>query len=222
MAIGTTAALLGSAAIGAGASIFGANKAADGQEKAAERQAEMYQQNKNLLMPYTAGSKQALTQYGNALGANGGQAQKNFYTNFQADPGFQTALNSSLDETMKRYSIMGRTGGGLANSLLKTGQNALQGAYNTRISQLGNLADMGRGAASTIAGMGQQSAAGQAANLANAGQYQGAGIVNAGNALIGGLNNYQTMQQNQQGMAAGQNPAARPWDTFTVSNRAMF
>lgn len=211
-----------SSLIGAGASLFGADEASEGSEDAARLQGERYQEGKNLLMPYMKGSQSALNLYGNALGANGGQAQKNFYTNFQADPGFQTALNNSLDETMRRYSIMGRTGGGLANSLLKTGQNALLGAYDKRVSQLGDLAGFGRGTASTIAGLGQQSAAGQAANTAQAGQYQGAGIVNAGNALIGGLNNYQTMQQNQQGMAAGQNPAARPWDTFTVSNRAMF
>lgn len=222
MAIGTTAALLGSAAIGAGASIYGANKAAEGSEDAAARQAEMYQQGKNLLMPYTAGTRQAHALYGSAIGANGADAQSRFYNNFQADPGFQTALNSSLDETMKRYSIMGRTGGGLANSLLKTGQNALLGAYDKRLSQLGGYADAGRGTATTIANLGQQSAAGQANSLAQAGQYQGSGIVNAGNALIGGLNNYATMGQNAQGQAAGQNPAARPWDTFTVNNRAMF
>lgn len=221
MAIGTTAALLGSAAIGAGASIFGANRAADAQKEAARTQAKAAKKAENLLMPYTAGSKEALTMYGNALGVNGQNAQSKFYNDFQADPGFQTALDNSLDETMKRYSIMGRTGGGLANALLKTGQGARLGAYNTRLSQLGGLVDSGRGAASSIAGIGQQSAAGQAANLAQAGQYQGAGIVNAGNALIGGLNNYATMNQNAQGQAAGLNPANRPWDTFTV-NRAMF
>jgi hypothetical protein len=218
MAIGTGIATLGAAAIGAGSSLFGASKAAKAQKQSAALQAKQFQESKNLLLPYTPGSQEALTQYGNAVGVNGGDAQQQYYQNFQADPGFQTSLNSSLDETMKRYSIMGRTGGGLANSLLKTGQNALLGAYDKRLSQLGGLVDTGRGAASTIAGLGQQSAAGQASSLAQAGQYQGAGIVNAGNALTGGLNNYAQMGQFQQGQQAGQNP----WAAQTVNNRAFF
>lgn len=208
--------------IGFGASLLGGNEAAEGSKEGAERHELGYQRGKNLLMPYTAGTRAAHTMQGNALGINGGQAQQAFYNNFQADPGFQTALDNSLDETMKRYSIMGRTGGGMANALLKTGQGARLGAYRDRISQLGGYAEGGRNTSATIANLGQQSAAGQANSLAQAGQYQGAGIMNAGNALIGGVDNYMKMNQNAQGMASGQNPAARPWDTFTVNNRAMF
>lgn len=222
MAIGTGAAILGSALIGGATSLMGGDKAAEGSEDAARLQAERYQEGKNFLTPYLKGSQSALNLYGNALGANGGQAQQGFYNNFQHDPGFQTALNSSLDETMKRYSIMGRTGGGLANSLLKTGQNALLGAYDKRVSQLGDLAGFGRGTASTIAGIGQQSAATQGGHMAQGGLHQGNSMISAGNALINGLNSYANAGQGAQGMAAGQNPAARPWDTFTVNNRAMF
>lgn len=209
-----------SSLIGAGASLLGSDEASEGNEEANELLEQRYQQGKNLLMPYMKGSQSALNLYGNALGVNGGQAQRNFYNNFQADPGFQTALDDSLDETMKRFSIMGRTGGGLANALLKTGQGARLGAYENRLNRLSGLAEFGKGTAGTIAGIGQQSAAGQAANTAQAGQYQGAGIVNAGNALIGGLDNYAKLNQNAAGSATGQYPAARPWDTFTV-NRAM-
>lgn len=222
MAIGTTAALLGSAAIGAGASIYGANKAAEGSEEANELLEQRYQQNKNLLLPYMKGSQSALNLYGNALGANGPAAQAGFYNSFQHDPGFDAALNNSLDETMKRYSIMGRTGGGLANALLKTGQGARLGAYENRLNRLSGLAEFGRGAAGTIAGIGQQSAAGQAANTAQAGLWQGEGIVGAGNALIGGLNSYADANNTALGKQAGLNPAQRPFDTFTVSNRALF
>lgn len=222
MAIGTGAAILGSSLLGFGSSLMGGDKAAEGSEDAARLQAERYQEGKNLLIPYMKGSQSALSLYGNALGANGAQTQKGFYNSFQQDPGFQTALNNSLDETMKRYSIMGRTGGGLANSLLKTGQNALLGAYDKRVSQLGDLAGFGRGTASTIAGLGQQSAAGQGAHMAQAGQYQGNSMMSAGNALINGLNSYANASQGAQGKAAGLNPAPGQWDTFTVNNRAMF
>lgn len=213
MAIGTGAALLGSAVIGAGSSLFGANKAAKSQQQAAKLQAKQYQESKNLLMPYTEGSTEALGTYQTALGLKGKDAQSKYYEDFQADPGFQTSLDNALDATMKRYSIVGRTGGGLANSLLKTGQGALNQAYNTRLSQLGGLVDTGRSAASSIAGMGQQSAAAQGSLLAQAGQTQGAGYVNAGNALIGGIQNYVGNQMWQNAFAGGANP---------VANRAMF
>lgn len=207
--------------IGGVTSLFGADKASEGNEEANALLEQRYQEGKNFLTPYLKGSQSALNLYGNAVGANGAQAQQGFHNNFQHDPGFQAALDSSLDETMKRYSIMGRTGGGLSNALLKTGQGARLGAYRDRLNQLMGLSEFGRGTAGTIAGIGQQAAAGQAANTAQAGQYQGAGIVNAGNALIGGLDNYMKTTSNAQGLASGQNPAARPWDTFTV-NRAMF
>lgn len=213
MAIGTGAAILGSSLIGGVSSLFGSNKAAKAQKQAAAAQQRQYEESKNLLLPYTQGTAEAQQMYGNAIGVNGKDAQAKYYEDFQADPGFQTSLDNALDTTMKRYSIMGRTGGGLANSLLKTGQNALLGAYNTRLSQLGGFADAGRAAASNIASIGQQTAAGVSANLANAGQLQGAGIVNAGNALTGGLQNYVGMNLYQQGLAAGGNP---------VVNRALF
>lgn len=215
-----TLAMIASSVIGAGSSLMGADKASDASEEAAALQEKRYQEGKNLLLPYMKGSQSALNLYGNAVGAFGPDKQAAFYNSFQNDPGFETALDDSLDETMKRYSILGRTGGGLSNALLKTGQSARLGAYRDRLNQLMGLADFGRGTAGTIANMGQQSAAGQAANISQAGQYQGAGIVNAGNALIGGLNNYATMGANTAGQAAGQYPANRPWDTFTV-NRAM-
>jgi hypothetical protein len=217
-----TLAMIASSVIGAGSSLMGADKAAEGAEAGNELLEKRYQEGKNLLLPYMKGSQSALNLYGNAVGAFGPGAQSAFYNNFQHDPGFDEALNNSLDETTRRYSIMGRTGGGFANALLKTGQGARLGAYKDRLNQLMGLADFGRGTAGTIANMGQQSAAGQAANLGAAGQYQGAGIVNAGNALIGGLNNYATLGQNANGTATGMSPANRPWDTFTVNNRAMF
>ncbi len=201
MGMGT--ALLGSAAIGGISSIFGANKAAKAQKQAAQLQAQQYKDTKNLLLPYTAGSKEALDTYGTALGLKGKDAQAKYYQDFQADPGFQTSLDNALDATMKRYSIVGRTGGGLANALLKTGQGALNQAYNTRLSQLGGLVDSGRSAASAVAGFGQSAAANQGSLLAQAGQTQGAGYVNAGNALIGGLTNYAQNQLMNQYLLRG-------------------
>lgn len=208
--IGTTIALLGAAAIGAGASIYGANKAANASKKAANLQAQQFGETKELLSPYTGAGTNALGQYETAIGLRGREAQQGFYNDFQTDPGFETSLNNALSATMKRYAILGNTGGGLANSLLKTGQGAIYGQYQNRLSQLGGLVDTGRSAATALAGYGQQSAAAQGNLLAQAGQYQGAGIIGAGQAgvnALGGMANYNMWQQ---GMNAGQ------------SNRAFF
>ena len=201
MAVGTTAAIIGASVIGAGASIYGGNQAAKAAKQAAKLQARQYQETKELLSPYTGTGTNALKQYETAVGLQGADAQRDFYENFQYDPGFETSLNNALDETMRRYAIIGNTGGGLANALLRTGQNALYGQYQNRLSQLGGLVDTGRSAASALAGFGQQSAATQGNFLSQAGQFQGQGIMGAGNALAGGLSNYAGMQAYQQGLS---------------------
>jgi hypothetical protein len=201
--IGTTAALLGSAAIGAGASILGSNKAAKASKQAAALQAKQFQETKDLLSPYTGTGQNALETYGNAIGLNGTDKQKDFYDNFQYDPGFETSLNNALSETMKRYSITGNTGGNLANALLKTGQNAIYGQYQNRLSQLGGLVDTGRSAATSLAGAGQQSAATQGNLLSQAGLYQGQGIQGAGNAISGGLGNLASVNMFDQYLNSG-------------------
>lgn len=220
--IGTTAAILGASAIGAGASIYGANKAAKQQSKsqnaALDLQREQYNNANALLKPYVDSGTSSLDVYKTALGLNGAGKQAEYYKNFQYDPGFTTALDKSLSDTMNRYSIYGDTGGGLAKDLLKTGQEAIGGAYNTRLAQIGGLADSGRTAAGALAGAGQ--------NMANASgniisstsyPYQAQGIVNAGNALIGGIGNWQNQQMYQQGQAAG----TGGWSTSYVPSNAI-
>ncbi len=211
--IGTTAALLGSAAIGAGASIFGASKASSAAKKAANLQAQQFQETKALLKPYTGAGENALGLYGNAVGLNGRDKQKDFYDNFQTDPGFETSLNNALSEATRRYATIGNTGGGLANALLKTGQNALYGQYKDRLSQLGGLVDTGRAAATSLGTAGQASATAQGNLLSQAGMLQGQGVIGAGQAGVSGLNNLASVDLFKQGLAAGQAPG---------SNRAIF
>lgn len=214
--MGIEAAILGSAVIGGASSIFGANKAADAAKKGQKLQARQFEETKALLQPYTGAGTNALEQYGNAVGLNGADKQQAFYDNFQHDPGFETSLNNALTETMKRYSITGNTGGNLANALLKTGQNAIYGQYQNRLSQLGGLVDTGRAAAGTLAGAGQASATAQGNLLAQAGQYLGNGIIGAGQGFTNAAGQYANYNLAQQGIQAGMNP----WAAQTV-NRAM-
>lgn len=224
--IGTTAALIGSAVVGAGASIYGANKAADAANKGAKAQAKQFAESKAMLAPYTGAGENALKTYETAIGLRGREEQKGFYDNFQYDPGFETSLNNALSEATRKYSAMGNTGGGLANALLKTGQNAIYGQYQNRLSQLGGLVDTGRSAATSLVGAGQQSATAQGNLLSQAGMLQGQGIIGAGQAGVSGLNSLAGYNLWQQGQANGQAPAGfgNSWTPWTTSsnNRAFF
>lgn len=221
--IGTTAALLGSAAIGAGASIFSGNKAdkqqAKNQKAALAQQEQQYQRSSAMMQPYISGGTDALSQYRGAVGLDGADKQKAFYQNFQSDPGFEEGLNRSLDDTMKKYSIYGDTGGGLAKDLVKTGQEARYGQYQQRLAQLGGLVDTGRTAASALSTVGQAGANASTSAIMNTAQPYGAtGVMNAANSVIGGLNNNAMMNMWQQGMAKGGSPMMSPWNTQTVNS----
>jgi hypothetical protein len=215
---------IGSALIGGAASIFGANKAEKAAKQAAAVSAKQYKQARGDLQPYMEAGPNALAQYGNAVGLNGQEAQQGFYDNFQTDPGFTTSLDNALATAMRKYSILGNTGGGLANSMLKTGQNALYGQYKDRIGQLGGLVDTGRSAATSLAGIGQQSAGQQGAMLSQAGMLGGQGIIGAGQAGVNALNNYQGYNMWQQALQQGYTPGNAMnggWSTATM-NRALF
>lgn len=177
-------------AIGAVGSIVGGNQAAKAQKQAARLQAQQFQQTKQLLSPYTTAGEGALDAYETSVGLNGLDQQREFFNNFQTDPGWEASLNYATRGLENMNAISGRGyGGNVIAGLGDYLQKNMLDAYKTRQSQLGGLVDTGRGAAQSLAGFGQQSAAAQGQMLANAGYYQGAGIANAGNAIMKGLGN---------------------------------
>jgi hypothetical protein len=190
--------------VGAAASIFGANQAADAQKKSAKLQAKQFAETKELIKPYTDAGAGAVDAYKSGIGLNGVDKQTEFYNNFQNDPGFEAATNYATRGIENLNSIKGR---GLGGNLIAGASDYLQknmlDAYRTRLSQIGGLVDTGRSAASTLGTLGQQSAAAQGANLANAGYYQGAGLINAANGINQGLYNNQMMSAYSGGSAGG-------------------
>lgn len=176
--------------IGAASSIIGGNKAAKAQKQAARLQAQQFQETKQLLSPYTTAGEGALDAYETSVGLNGLDRQREFFDSFQTDPGWQASLSHATRGLENMNAISGRGyGGNVIAGLGDYLQKNMLDAYRTRQSQLGGLVDTGRGAAQSLAGYGQQSAATQGQMLANAGYYQGAGIANAGNAIMKGLGN---------------------------------
>jgi hypothetical protein len=221
--IGTTAAIIGAAAIGAGSQIYGANKAASASKKAAAGVAAQNAKNEALLAPYTSSGENALKTYSNAVGLNGREAQQKFSDDFQTDPGWEAANEFGAKTVDDRYRLSGQGGGNVRAALYDYGQKNLLSAYTTRLSQLGGLVDTGRSAATSTAAMGQQSAAQQGSLLSQAGLLQGQGITGAGNAIAGGMNNLANYNMYSGGMQSGMTPGTMAnggWSTMTGSNNA--
>ena len=208
MAIGTAAALLGSAAIGAGASILGANKAADAQKQAAKVYAQQQEANRDLLNPTIQSGDRARGVLEQALGLQGREQQQGYYDDFQTDPGFQSSVDYGIQGIDRSGAARGMSmSGNQLAALQDYGQRQMYGAFQNRLSRLGALAQGGTQAAGSLAGVNTQAASGQAGALGNAGFYQGAGIQNAGNALAGGLSNYGVLSAYQGGIGGTPQPS---------------
>jgi len=192
-----------SSLVGMGASSAAGRELSDAYGKAAKLSKQMYDEGKGYLTPYTTSGTSANTLYGNAIGLNGRPAQESYYRDFQTDPGFTTSLNDALDTTTKRYALMGRTGGGMANALLKTGQLAMNDQYDKRLNRLSGVAESGRGAATNIAGMGQGYASQSGNFMVGGGQARAEGIMGRANASIAGLNANDNWNKFQRGINSG-------------------
>lgn len=176
--------------IGAVGNVVAGNKAAKAQKAAAKLQQQQFEETKELLSPYTNAGEDALDYYKTSIGLNGYDAQRDWFQNFQTDPGWEASQNHAVRGLENTNAIRGRGyGGNVIAGLGDYLQKNMLDAYRTRQSQIGGLVDTGRGAAQSLAGYGQQSAQAQGGFLANAGYYQGAGLANAGNAITQGLQN---------------------------------
>lgn len=190
--------------IGAVGSIFGGNEAAEAQEKAARLNKKQFEETKKLLSPYTSVGPEALDLYKTSVGLNGLDRQREYYQNFQTDPGFKAAEDYATRGILNSNALGGRGyGGNVVAGLGDYLQKNMLGAYQTRQSQIGGLVDTGRGAAQSLAGFGQQSAATQGQHLADAGYYRGAGLANAANAFNMGYGNQQQAGAYGKGASGG-------------------
>jgi hypothetical protein len=192
-----------SSLVGMGASSASARELSDANAKAAKLSGQMYQEGKSYLTPYTDSGTSANRLYGDAIGLNGKPAQESYYRDFQTDPGFQTSLDNALDTTTKRYALMGRTGGGMANALLKTGQLAMNDQYNQRLNRLSGVADSGRSTATTLANLGQGYAEQAGKYIVGGGQARAEGIQGRAQASMAGLNAEAGWGQFQKGLNNG-------------------
>lgn len=214
MPIGTTAAIIGSAAIGAGASLSAAkknskaiNQASDAQAEANREsialQREIYNENKGALAPWQARGLAADTQIDDVLklfpGGNPADATGAFDA-FRNSTGYNFRFDEGVRANNAGYAGRGVLQSGAAQkSLLNYGQGMASGEYGNwlqglqvRLGALTDRTNRGFSAASAQAGVGQNFANSiTSLNAANAGFMGQAAIARANNSAgtMGALGN---------------------------------
>jgi hypothetical protein len=182
--------LIGGAASALG-NYFGAQTTANAANQAAALQQQRFNQAAGYEQPFIQGGQNALNQYYNATGVNGGQAEQSYYNNFQSDPGFQASVNYGLQQIQASSAAqgMGLSGNTLA-ALQNYSQRSLSQEYQTRLQDLFQGAQLGANSANALAAASTSSAANQGNYNLAAGQNQGASLSNAGNSVSGAATNY--------------------------------
>lgn len=242
MAIGTAAAILGSAAIGAGASILGgrsqANAARDAaraqtratqdtiraQERALERQMA-------LREPFRETGVNALADY-----ATASQYTPFGMDQFQADPGYQFRLSEGLKALERSASARGiLQSGGTLKDITRFGQDAASQEYQNAFNRYLMERQQRLSPLEYRIGLGQAAASGQAANVGSSardvgeltqalGNIRSAGIMGQSNAFTNTLGNIAGLASDAAG-AYGQYEAAQPYQNYlraiTPTNSAM-
>jgi hypothetical protein len=182
-------------AIGAGGALggglfnyLGAQSAAKAANKAAALQQQRFEETKSLATPYISGGQDAYSLYNTAIGANGTDAQKSYYSNFQNDPGFQSEVNYGLSQAEARAAAQGQNvSGNTLQALSDYSQKNLSSEYQARLNQLYNSSTLGSNALNSLSGAATTSANNQGNYLTQAGQYNGAGLSQLGSAATKAL-----------------------------------
>lgn len=92
-----------------------------------------------------------------ALGINGADAQRGFYSGFQQDPGFQATLDAGLRGVQGSAAARGNLLSGAAmKGLYDFGQRAQQGAFQDRLNRLSGVGQAGNQMSMAAAGMNTQ------------------------------------------------------------------
>ena len=240
MAIGTAAALIGSAIIGAGSSIYSSNRAANAARAAARQQAagierginesgDIYEQGQNYLSPYVESGATYARLLDDIIGTNGPEAQAAALQMYKSSPS-ASLLNDARAETIRRTDNQFAASGG-ANSgarLTELGrrtadldlanyhqwQNLPMGMYNTGVNAAGAAAGLAGQRSGHVLG----ARSGQGAVAAS-------GTIGAANANLAGFNTGTNYLQNLLGRSATMDlsggargfPTANGWSTSPSS-----
>ena len=214
MAIGTTAAILGGAALGLAGSAMSSN-AAEGAAKtqaqaaadAGQQEWAMYQQNREDQMPWLEQGTAAVGKLGTLLGTSGSASDEGYGSllksfgaeDFQADPGY--AFRQAEGQKALERSAAAKGGllsGAAAKAIQQRGQDIASDEYtnaynrfntnqNNIYNRLAGVANTGQVQANQLATQGTNVANSQSNLLTSAANANAAGQVGSSNAWTTGL-----------------------------------
>lgn len=199
MAIGTAAAILGSAVVGGAVASRGASKAAKAQTQAAEQasasQERMLERQLEETRPFRELSLQQLNRLSELYGPEGQYVKTPTMEELALDPGFSFRLSEGEKALARMQSARGQLfGGGAIKAGVRYGQEMgsqeFQNAYNRLMNQRANVTNalLGIGGyGPAIAGQNVAAMGSAGSNIANiqlgAGQARASGYLGQANAL---------------------------------------
>jgi hypothetical protein len=211
MAIGTAAAILGSAVIGGAVASRGAKKAAQAQTQAAEQasqvQREIFERQTELQEPFRQAGITAQNELLRMLGIGGDEGAADYgvigrpFTaeQMEMDPGYGFRLAEGERALERMQAARGQLlGGGAIRAGVRYGQemgsqeymnafNRAQALLGTRTSALGSLYGAGQTAAQQVAGQAGQMGVNVGNLMMGAGQARASGYLGQANALAQAL-----------------------------------
>ena len=153
-----------------GGALYGMNKAGDAadagsaaamsaahQQEEAIRKARMMREaglEKSLgyLQPYRESGLGGQKLLNDALGINGADAQRAFYSGFQNDPGYEAVQKAGINTVEQSAASRGGVySGATMKSLMDWGQKFQQSVFGDRLNRLGEVGKLGATAANNSA-----------------------------------------------------------------------
>jgi len=211
MAIGTAAAILGSAVIGGAVASRGASKAARAQQQAADQaaqvQRETFERQVELQEPFRQAGITSQNELMRMLGLSGEPGTPGYGSigapftaeQMQADPGYAFRLAEGEKALERMQAARGQLlGGGAIRAGVRYGQemgsqeymnafNRAQALMGTRIGALGSLYGGGLATAQQVAGQAGQMGTNVGNLMMGAGQARASGYLGQANALASAL-----------------------------------
>ncbi len=208
-------------------------KAADTQAGAAgaasQVQQGMFNQTQANLQPWMQGGQVALSELNNRLGLSGDPNSGNFgqlthqfgLSDFQQSPAYQFNLEQGKAAIDKASASRGKfynpsTLQDIAKYSQGLASNEYQNAFSNYNTNMGNIynrlsgiSGAGQNAAANLGGFSGTLAGQLGSNITGAGNAQAAGQVGVGNAITGGIANYQNAQLMQQMLAQNHGSSAQ-------------
>jgi hypothetical protein len=187
---GVATAIGAAAVVGAGAAVYSANKASSAQRSAANQasntQMGMFNQIQQNEQPYLGAGQNAINQLQSLYGIggkgamNGAQLQK-LLTSL---PGYQFQMGQGVQAIDRSEAAKGLlNSGATGKALTQYGQGLGSSYFGQYVGGLQNIAGMGQASAAQQAAVGMNAANNVSANQIYAGNASAAGAIGTGNAI---------------------------------------